>query len=182
MAVTTLRARAVAFAAPHFIGTLGFAVKDARRDEFATRAGVRRIPHLRLGVPAAAYYVDLLQRELPQAEIEMIATPREFFAKRGEELDAYAFPAELGAAWTLLYPEYSVVVPKPGLVAVPLAWSAAAGDLETAAFLGTWLELKRANGTLGHLRDRWVLGRDPRARPPRWSVLHDVLGWHGSLF
>ena len=181
MAVTTLRARAVAFAAPHLSGTLSFVVKDGRREEFSSSESVRRLVHPRIGVPPAPYYIDMVHRLLPNAELEVIPVPREFFASRGEELDAYVFPAELGAAWTLLYPQYSVAVPRPDVVSVPLAWSAAAGDLETAGFLSTWLELKRANGTLDRLRDRWVLGRDAAARPPRWSVLRDVLGWRGSL-
>jgi hypothetical protein len=61
-----------------------------------------------------------------------------------------------------------------------MAWAAAGGDLETAHFLDSWLELKRANGTLARLRDRWILGRDAAPHRPRWSVLRDVLGWRDA--
>jgi hypothetical protein len=127
----------------------------------------------------APYYIDLLRGYLPRARIEVV-TPREFFEGRGEELDAYLFAAEIGAAWTLLYPQYTIAVPRPDVVSIPLAWTVARGDLETARFLDTWLELKRAGGTLDRLRDRWILGRQAAAHRPRWSVLRDVLGWRDA--
>jgi len=66
------------------------------------------------------------------------------------------------------------------VVAVPVAWAAPRGDLETARFLGTWLELKRGNGALERLYDRWVLGRDAAPQRRRWSVLHDLLGFQDA--
>jgi len=52
-------------------------------------------------------------------------------------------------------------------------------DLEAVRFLGTWFELKRKDETIQALYDHWILGRDARAKRPRWSVLRDVLGWEG---
>jgi len=178
--VTTLRAREVEFARPHLQGTLAFIVKDHRRDEFSSREAVQRLRHLRLGAPNLPYYLEMVRRYLPSAEIEIVAGPRDFFESRGEELDALVFAAELGSAWTLLYPGYSVAVPRPDVIAVPMAWPAARHDLETAHFVSTWLELKRADGTLDRLRDRWILGRDAVSHRPRWSVLRDVLGWRDA--
>jgi Na+/H+-dicarboxylate symporter len=179
MAVTTRRAQALTFARPHLDGTLGFVVKDHRRDDFSSREAVQGLAHPRIGVLNAPYYIDLLRGYLPRARIEVV-TPREFFEGRGEELDAYLFAAEIGAAWTLLYPQYTIAVPRPDVVSIPLAWTVARGDLETARFLDTWLELKRAGGTLDRLRDRWILGRQAAAHRPRWSVLRDVLGWRDA--
>ncbi len=179
MAITTPRAAALAFSRSHLDGTLAFIVKDHRRDDFASREAVQRLARARIGILNVPYYIERLRGYLPRAEIE-ITTVREFFESRGEELDALFFTAEIGAAWTLLYPQYSVAVPKPDVVSVPLAWAAASGDLETAHFLGTWIELKRAIGVLDRLRDRWLLGRDAAPRRPRWSVLRDVLGWRDA--
>jgi Na+/H+-dicarboxylate symporter/ABC-type amino acid transport substrate-binding protein len=178
LVVNTLRASsAVTFARPHLDGTLAFVVKDHRRDDFASWEALQRLAHPRIGVVTRpSYYFDMLRDKLPRAEIE-VTSPREFFESRGEELDALLFTAELGAAWTLLYPQYSVAVPKPGVVSVPQAWAAASGDLETAYFLSTWIELKRATGVLARLHDRWLLGRDAEPHRPRWSVLRDLLGW-----
>jgi Na+/H+-dicarboxylate symporter/ABC-type amino acid transport substrate-binding protein len=177
VAITTRRATGVTFAPSHLRGTLAFIVKDHRRDEFSTREAAQRLPKPRIAVLNARYYIDMVHRYLPTAEIVVLESPREFFESRGEDLDAFVFPAEMGAAWTLLHPEYAVVVPKPDVVSVPAAWAVAQGDLDSAQFLGTWLELKRASGTIDRLFDRWVLGRDAVPHQRRWSVLRNVLGW-----
>jgi Na+/H+-dicarboxylate symporter len=46
-----------------------------------------------------------------------------------------------------------------------------------AAFINTWIDLKKKDGTLDALYRYWILGQDPAARPVRWSVIHNVLHW-----
>jgi hypothetical protein len=70
-----------------------------------------------------------------------------------------------------------VAVPKPLEIRLPLGYPVAGHDVETARFLGTWIDLKRKDGTIQALYDHWILGKDARAKQPRWSILRDVLGW-----
>ena len=91
--------------------------------------------------------------------------------------DAAILPAESGSVWTLLYPQYSVVVPDADIVKVPLAYPLARRDLGFASFINTWIELKRRDGTIDALHRHWVLGRDAVVNRPRWSVIRDVLHW-----
>ena len=93
------------------------------------------------------------------------------------DVDAIALPAERGSAWTLMYPEYSVVVPEPGLVKVPLAYPIARHDQEFARFINTWIDLKKKDGTLDALYRYWILGQNPAGRSPRWSIIRNVLHW-----
>jgi ABC-type amino acid transport substrate-binding protein len=93
------------------------------------------------------------------------------------DVDAILLPAERGSAWTLLHPQYAVVVPEPGLSKVPLAWPIARRDQALASFVNTWIELKRRDGTLDAVYRYWILGRDAAPHHPRWSVLRDVLHW-----
>ena len=93
------------------------------------------------------------------------------------EIDGIALPAERGSAWTLMYPDYSVVVPEPGMVKVPLAYPIARQDQAFATFINTWIDLKQKDGTLDALYRYWILGQNPEARQPRWSVIRDVLHW-----
>jgi hypothetical protein len=39
----------------------------------------------------------------------------------------------------------------------------------------TRIELKGKNETIEALYDHWILGRNPREREPRWSILRNVL-------
>jgi ABC-type amino acid transport substrate-binding protein len=73
------------------------------------------------------------------------------------------FSAERGSAWTLAYPQYSVVVPQPDVVRVPVAFPMRAGDERLREFVNHWIEICRRNGTLDRLYDHWILGRSPEA-------------------
>jgi len=92
-------------------------------------------------------------------------------------VDAIAFPAERGSAWTLMYPRYTMVVPAPGAIRLPLAYPIAGNDSTFARYVNTWIELKKKDGTVAALYDYWILGRTADAGAPRWSVLRNVLHW-----
>ena len=85
--------------------------------------------------------------------------------------------AERGSAWTLLYPQFTVVVPEPGLVKVPLAYPLSGHDEAFASFINTWIDLKRKDGTIDALYAYWVLGRNAAPPHPRWSIIRNVLHW-----
>jgi ABC-type amino acid transport substrate-binding protein len=105
----------------------------------------------------------------------MLNSPREFFTRPTEDLDALAYSAEAGSAWTLIYPAYTVAVPQPDVLAVPLGYATARGDRELADFVNTWIELKQKDRTIAALYDYWILGKNGKEQAPRWSVLRDVL-------
>jgi ABC-type amino acid transport substrate-binding protein len=92
-------------------------------------------------------------------------------------VDAVALTAERGSFLTLLYPAYSVAVPHPLEIRVPLAYPVARHDVEMARFLSLWIDLKRKDGTIQALYDHWILGKDAKIRQPRWSILRNVLGF-----
>jgi ABC-type amino acid transport substrate-binding protein len=138
---------------------------------------VREIEDLRIAVPRARYYQAMARELFPDAEVVLIDSEKEFFEQEGEAIDAMIHVAEAASAWTLLYPQYSVVVPQPGIVKVPIGFALAPGDVELATFLNTWFDLNRKNGTLEALRRYWILGQEEGVREPRWSVIRNVLHW-----
>jgi len=85
--------------------------------------------------------------------------------------------AERGSAWTLMYPQYSVVVPQSDRMTVPLAYPIARQDLRMGSFVNAWLSLKKGDGTLDSLFEYWVLGQNAEPSEPRWSVIRNVLHW-----
>ena len=87
------------------------------------------------------------------------------------------YSVESGSAWSLVYPEFAVAIPRPDIMAVPLAYPVARGETQMADFLSSWVELKRKGGTIDALFEYWILGRATERRGPRWSVIRDVLGW-----
>jgi ABC-type amino acid transport substrate-binding protein len=176
-AITTEKSGKVAFPFPHMDQTLAFIVKDHRREQFKSWKTVQEMKGLRIGIPDTPYYISLVHRLLPHAEIVPLSTARVFFKDKGEELDAFVFSAESGSAWTLIYPDYSVVVPLPDPIAVPVAYAVARGDHDMLEFLNIWLGLKKRDGTIKKINDHWILGKGAGKQEPRWSVVRDVLHW-----
>ena len=85
--------------------------------------------------------------------------------------------AEIGAAWTLRYPQYSVVIPSDVEIGSPLVYPVASDAVDLVAFVERWAALAEDDGTTNELYDYWILGRGVEDRGPRWSVIRDVLHW-----
>jgi ABC-type amino acid transport substrate-binding protein len=177
VAVTTIRASRQLFSAPYLDETVSFVVPDEARDQFLDWSDIRARGAIKLAVPDVPYYMAKLHEMLPQAEQHAFADIREVFTHGGDSVDAIVLPAERGSAWTLMFPKYSVVVPGPDIVKVPLAYPIARHDQALASFVNTWIELKRKDGTLEALYQYWILGRNAQAKVPRWSVMRNVLHW-----
>jgi Na+/H+-dicarboxylate symporter len=176
IAVTTSRARLMALSTSYMQETLGFVVRDDMRRQFESWDAIRARPSLSIAVPSVPYFVEMLQRRLPGATLREMSTARELFETR-DGIDAIAMPAERGSAWTLRHPQYTVVVPAPAVIEVPLAFALPRGEPRLAALVNTWIELMRRDGTTTALYEYWILGRTESSRAPRWSIIRDVLGW-----
>ncbi len=176
VAVTTSRAAEMLFTTSYLDETLGLLVRDHDRERFVSWNAIGEQGAVIIGVPNFPYFVEQLRELAPRATLQPIATVEEVFERR-TSLDALAFPAERGSAWTLLHPDYSVVVPEGALVRIPLAYAVGRSDEALATFLNTWIELKRKDGTLDALFKYWILGQNATPKQPRWSIVRDVLHW-----
>ena len=174
--VTTQHAGQMVVSPPYLDETMAFIVPDNRRAEFSSAETVRAARGLRVAVPSLPGIPAFVRREFPNVEIVPVQDA-EFLSGKLPGVDALIWTAERGSFLTLLHPAFSVAVPQPLHVRVPLAYPVARHDLEFARFLGTWIDLKKKDGTIQALYDHWILGRDARPRQPRWSVLRNVLHW-----
>jgi Na+/H+-dicarboxylate symporter/ABC-type amino acid transport substrate-binding protein len=177
LSITPDRMLEMLFSEPYMKATMSFVVPDHMRARFASRSAVKRFPNPRIGVLDVEYYVDTLQSYLPQAEIVKLDSPADFFRRRSEELDALFLTAERGSAWTLIYPEFSVAVPQPDVLAAPVAIGMPRDAEMLADFVDAWLRLKREDQTIDQLYEHWILGGGAKPTQPRWSVIRDALGW-----
>ncbi len=177
IAITTDNSRDMTFTTPYMDATLALIVKDYRRDEFVNRSALNKLSPLKVGALDIPYFTSLIKKSLPHAEIVFFDSPREFFKGKGDKLDAFLFTAEGGSAWTLLYPDYTVVIPAPDYTKVPLAYAVAKGDTEFINFLNSWIILKQKDATFEKAYKYWILGHGSVSLRPRWSIIRDVLHW-----
>lgn len=158
--------------------TFSFVVKDHRRKEFATVEKIQRMERFRVALPGAStYFADRIKEVVPHAEVVSLNSIREFFESGGEGMDALIIGAEVGAAWTLLYPDFQVVIPEEVYVAFPLGYPIASGQQEWINLLNRWIDLKRKDRTIEWAYDYWILGKGATEKRQRWSIIRDVLHW-----
>jgi len=161
-------------------GALSVVVRDHRRTEFSDREKLETLRELTIAYPAPVRYIKpSVEFSLPMIKFNWIEIDsfEEFFSQEGESIDALLVEAEIGTAWTLLHPTYTVVIPESSKLNIPLGFAVPRGQHDFAALLGRWLHAKQATGDIQTAYNYWVLGQGAEKREPRWSVMKDVLGW-----
>ena len=177
VAVTTDRASRLLYSASYLDETLGFLVPDADRERFMSWPAIDALGTISIGTPDLPYFIAKLRQFAPRATFRPLRSLDDVLAADWKDMAAVVLPAERGSAWTLLHPQFSMVVPDGMLIKVPLAYPVARHDEALAAFINTWIDLKRKDGTLDALFKYWILGQNAASRHPRWSIARNVLGW-----
>ncbi len=178
IALTPERASEMLFSEPYLDETVAFVVKDHLRHQFSTWAAIHALGAYPVAIPNLPYYIDHFRTRAPALKLLPLDSIRriEDGMKQGA-FDALAMSAETGSVLTLLYPKFTVVVPEPGIVRIPLAYPVARRDQDWANFVNSWIELKRRDGTIDALYRHWILGQQAGKSEPRWSIVRNVLHW-----
>ena len=163
---------------PYFTATIGVAVRDERRHDFDTLEKIRSQQGLKIGVPLDT---SQIARSLEHyfggtdAEFATIEFWSPFFEGKHPEVDAFVMPAEHASGWTLLYPEYTVVVPQPDPVKVPTAFGVALGSDDLVRVINEWIVYAENAGLADQAYRYWITGQGAQETEPRWSILRNVL-------
>ena len=162
------------FSNPYMNMTTAVVVKDHRRNQFKSWRLIDKEPIIRLGV-VGEKRAENLKTELPNTEITLLETYSGFFKDNPKGVDALVISAEAGSAWTILYPAYSVVVPKPHQKA-NAAFAIPIDSLDFEDFVNDWLQMKTTSGIIDKLYNKWILGTKVEQKKGRWSIGRDVFG------
>ena len=179
---TFRRVEQMHFSRSYLSETVAFAVQDHRRNEFSSAEQRDKLNPIRIAdfTNRDPDYVRTVQQYFPQAEFVPIQTIEEFFTDKEQRFDAILSSAERGSAWSLLYPEYCVVLPRPKLLQLPLAYAVSYQYPEFVNLISSWVQLKKNDGTIDALYDYWVLGKNAVPSQPRWSIMRNVLNWNNG--
>ena len=161
---------------PYMDQTFAFIVPDYLRNDFNSIDALLAKKDISIAVPDA-YYAEKVKKFLPHAKIVDIASPRIFFRSAHRKVDAMLYFAEAGSAWTLIYPSFTVAIPYPGIIKVPMVYPLPPSDTRWQTFVNTWILLKKDDGTINNLFSHWIEGGGAAIKEKRWSVIKDVLKW-----
>jgi len=179
-ALTPERARVVGFTQPYLTLTLGLVVHDQGRHRFTELSSVAQMPPLKVAVEPLhylPYYLDQASERLPNVQFVDVDSARQFFKEELEGVDALFSSVEMGAAWTFMYPRFSVVAPAGLNLKVPIGFAVARDQVQWLIFLNSWLDLKISTGVVELYYNYWVLGKRVNGPKKRWSIFRNVLNW-----
>jgi ABC-type amino acid transport substrate-binding protein len=175
---TLERAESMQHTTPYMDVTLALVVPDYRVRSFRSLDALRSAGDLKIGfVDLSRGFVERMRDVLPDAEFRELSTSQQYFDDGWQELDALVISAESGSAFTLLYPEFEVVVPEGLQVSLPLFYAIGAEDAKMRDFLEHWVALRQNDGTAQEYYNYWILGKTGNTRKKRWCVIRDVLHW-----
>ena len=175
--MTTENIEEMKFSTPYLYSTVAFVVHDHQRNDFATFESISKLKQPKVAVHESAYFARKLKSAFPNIEIVNLENQRDFFEENFPNLDALLISAEEGSAWTLRYPQFDTVVPKPGIVKIPIGIPIAAKDQGLADLISHWIQLKKGSITYEEKYSYWIEGEGAEVKKPRWSVVRNVFGW-----
>jgi len=173
---TIERATAFPVADSYMDVTLAIVLPDYRKVDFLEFETLRHSHELKIAVVANSFFDEKAHEFFPNATFISINSEEDFFAGKAGDSDLLVTSAETGAAWTLLYPKFSVINPFKKNIRVPMYYLGA-HDIEFEEFMEVWLELKKKEGIFDSLYNYWILGKDNEITTPRWSIIRNVLHW-----
>ncbi|MGY8770685.1 MAG: cation:dicarboxylate symporter family transporter [Pirellulales bacterium] len=177
---TVERSEAMTHTDPYMNVTLALMVLDHRARDFRSREVIARQEGLKVGYfDLSRGFLKRMQEKNPGVEFVKLDTAQEFFVSKSEEIDAMLISAESGSAYSMLHPKFQVVVPQGSHVSIPLYYGVGNRDSDMREFLENWIMLRTKDGTMQEKYDHWILGKNQSVRPPRWSILRNVLKWEG---
>jgi len=158
-------------------GNIGLIIKDYKRQDFTDVASIRELPNLKLAVLNLPYLKTILAEKFPNAELVTAKSIRPFMRGEMPDVDAFVNIAEAGSAWSIIYPSYTVVIPKNMKITIPVALVLPHDQAHFNNKINDWLTLVEKNKTIGNFYEHWILGKSKKPKEPRWSIMRNVLHW-----
>jgi len=165
---------------PYYVATIGLVTEDRRRHEFDSIEKLQQAKGLKIGVPLDTTQIEYSMKQyFGDGDVEFVSIGfwPPYFEGKHPELDAFLMPAEHAAAWSLLHPEFTIVVPQPNPVRLPTAFGLAANSEGLKQVIDEWVIYATNAGIVDKAYDYWITGQGAENTEPRWSIIRNVLGW-----
>jgi len=177
VSITEQRLKKMCFTHPYLDSRLVFLMRKKFRHIYTSLADILKHPHVKLVVRKGTSYEALARTLVPPSQIAVIDNYEEYVQNYPNDVLLRGQPQAI--AWSLNYPNFTVVAPKPEISKDSLGYAVALGSDQMLCYLNQWLTLKKNEHFTQHQYDLWVLGKTETEtpQPRRWSIIRDVLGW-----
>jgi Na+/H+-dicarboxylate symporter/ABC-type amino acid transport substrate-binding protein len=167
------------FTSPYIDLHLAFVTKDSRKNDFENLGDVVKMKDLKIAIINESEYYKAAGITFPEAKIIPLDHSNQFFNQTNTNADVLLTTAEAGSSMTLLHPFYDVAILQPYDTNKIMCVYVVSKNCDDAflTFLDYWLKMEKKYGSLDSKYKYWVLGENAENKPPRWSIIRDVLHW-----
>lgn len=169
VSITLERLKALHFTLPYMKVNLALVVKDYKIDEYRSAEDIRQKENFRVACVPGLSYRAHMKKHYPNLTFVDVESENDFLSGK-VNADALLISAEEGFAWCILYPAFSVVIPRPEILKEDLAYVISQDDLKLSQYLNSWLSLKQTDGGLDRLYSYWILGKNIHGKKKRWCL------------
>jgi Na+/H+-dicarboxylate symporter/ABC-type amino acid transport substrate-binding protein len=179
--VTNDRIEKTTLSNPYIKNPAGFLVPQNRVIDFSSLERIQSLPQIRIGLYFDQSTFESIKAVLPNVQFYIISNENDITtAFTQNKVDAVIQPELGGMIYALGHPGYVFISAPAGIVSPYLmAYMMAKNSEGLRVFINYWLDLQKANGFTDRMYNRWILGRPVVFETPRWSIMHNVLGWKG---
>ncbi|HEY5234648.1 MAG TPA: cation:dicarboxylase symporter family transporter [Rhabdochlamydiaceae bacterium] len=177
VSITEPRLKKMCFSHPYLDSRMVFLMRKKFSHTYTSLEDILKHPHVKLVVRKGSSYETLARSLVPDDQIATIDNYEEYVQNYPNDVLFRGQPQSI--AWSLNYPNFTVVMPKPEIAQDSLGYAVALGSDQMLCYLNQWLTLKKNERFTQHQYDLWILGKTEieTPQPRRWSIIRDVLGW-----
>jgi ABC-type amino acid transport substrate-binding protein len=138
-----------------------------------------RQSNLKIAMVKPNPYLEAFRTALPRAEFIELSHFGEFYKAEPGMYDILLTSMEAGSAWNMLYPGFTTILLKGGVLKKEMVWACNAENVELIRYVNDWMRLQQSKGTMSDHYDYWFRGelRATEEKKPRWCIMRDMLGW-----
>ncbi|MCH2206036.1 MAG: cation:dicarboxylase symporter family transporter [Lentisphaerales bacterium] len=163
----------ILFSNPVIELNLSLLVKDYRKKEFQNPKNTST-KNYKITAFEDNPFMETFRKRRPNVEFSIIEKPSDFFETHKDEYDGLLVSAEAGSAWTLYYPGYSVIIPKPSIYRYAEAFAVSGHNAAFINFINQWLKAQEINGFKEDNYNFWILGQAANDKGSRWCLGKDI--------
>lgn len=171
------RLRKMSFTDPYIDARIVFVMRKKYRKELTSIEAILERPHVQVAVLRGSSYETLAHELFPDNQIVTIDSYEDYARYQPNAVLIRGEPQAV--AWSLHYPNFTVVVPSDPIGKDSLGYAIKQNDVAFVSFMNQWLRLKEHEEFTKRQYDLWVLGKTETVlvEEPRWSVVRNVLHW-----
>ncbi|MEM8587289.1 MAG: cation:dicarboxylase symporter family transporter [Pseudomonadota bacterium] len=173
--VTNERLQQVTISNAQLVAPITVITPADRTLDFSNREAIAGGAGMTIAAFSDPVIVPLAHDLFPNADILVVETYADILGNQQVSGALWTLPQ--ARAWAEIHEGYSAVVPDNIGTPLPIAYLMPPNSPELLNFVNYWLSLRESEGYREQLRSYWLEGRPRPDTSPRWSVLHNVLGW-----